>query len=301
MTWAFDKARPRGYAMHNNVKGGEEMNAMRAAVLQDLSCVGGVSSSIALPVLAAAGVHADLFPVAVYTSHTGFSGAKRFFQEELLPAAQEQCTALGLTFDLFLTGYLARADLAAQTASLIAATRSDRALLVTDPVMGDGGRLYSGLDGAYVRAVETLCAAADVILPNATEAALLLGRPYAEPADEQEAAALLRALADRFGCAVVLTGLDFGDGCVNVGVLEGERVEFFPQTRADIRLFGTGDLFASVLTAHLAHGKDVFAAAKAAGVFTAQCARDTALDPHRDPRLGVAYQQRLKELCTAFD
>lgn len=276
------------------------MNTMRAAILQDLSCVGGVSGSIALPVFAAAGVHADLFPVAVYTSHTGFAGAKRFFQQALLCEAAEQCKDLGLTFDLFLTGYLATADLAVQTAELIAATRSSDALVITDPVMGDGGRLYSGLDDGYVAAMEALCKAADVILPNATEAAFLLGRSYAEPANEKEATALLHALSEKFGGAVVLTGLSFSPNQISVGVLNGARVAFFEEPRADIRLFGTGDLFSSIFAAHLSLERDVFAAARAAGGFTARCARDTALDPDHDPRFGVAFQQRLGELCAAF-
>ena len=143
--------------------------------IHDLPGFGRAALSVIVPVLSALGVQAVALPTAVLSTHTGGLGTPaKLSNPGYGPAALDHYHRLGLQFDCIYSGYLAdgaQAHLVEQ-----AFTLWPNALKVVDPVMGDGGQMYRGLSADLVQAMQTLCARADVIVPNMTEAALLLDR-----------------------------------------------------------------------------------------------------------------------------
>ena len=148
--------------------------------IHDLSGAGRCSLAVILPVLAVMGVQPVALPTMLLSTHTGGLGAPaRLDCEAYGHAALAHYRELGLAFDCIYTGYLgseALVDLAAEAFRLW-----PDALKVVDPVMADGGRPYSGFAPSVIDKVRDLCRQASLILPNLTEARLLLGLDPALP------------------------------------------------------------------------------------------------------------------------
>lgn len=263
----------------------------RLGTVQDISCLGKCSITVALPVLAAMGIECALLPTALLSTHTGFPGnTYRDLTEELLPIARHW-RELGVELHGISTGYLANAA-QCQMAEEISALFPGAPLFV-DPVMGDHGRLYRGLSPELPRAMGRLCARAAVILPNLTEAALLTGRPYPEVREEARWGAVLEDLL-ALGCgSVVLTGLE-REGQIGVAVaIRGQAPTFRFAPRVPKTFHGTGDIFSAVTVGEFLRGAPLEEAAQSAADFVAACLR--AADPSREP-YGVPFEACLPML-----
>ena len=223
--------------------------------IHDLSGVGRCSLAVILPVLSVMGIQPVALPTVMLSTHTGGFGAPaRLDGCAYGEAALEHYRELGLSFDCIYTGYLggeAQAALAEKAFDLWPS-----AYKVVDPVMGDNGKAYSTVTPALVERIRSLCRAADLILPNATEAALLLGRPYAEPTGPEDAKALADAVQQALGCKnAVVTGMPIGRYLYCAGA--GEEAFACRQLHAERSFPGTGDLFGAVLISRLSMGKTV--------------------------------------------
>ena len=153
----------------------------RIVTMQDLSCIGKCSLTVALPVLSAMGLECAVLPTAVLSAHTAFEGF-RYEPLSLTPVA-DHWQQLGLQFDMIYTGYLggrAQVDQALDFFTRFPAMR------LVDPVMADHGALYAGLEPDFPAVLRTLCAQADLITPNITEACLLTGLEYRETHDDTD-------------------------------------------------------------------------------------------------------------------
>lgn len=266
--------------------------------IHDLPGFGRAGLSVIVPILSALGVQAVAVPTAVLSTHTGGLGAPaRMSSPGYGPAALAHYRRLGVRFDCIYSGYLSET-----TQALLVEQAMEYwpdALAVVDPVMGDNGRMYSGLPDEMPGALRALCARADLILPNLTEAALLLGEAPAAPdadaataaARAADAAARLTALCPRTlvtgvaaGRSILCAGADRQGGAYTV------RTPFLP------RLFhGTGDIFGAVLVGRLLQGNVPEAAAQAAAAFAGDCLRAT--PEGADERLGVWLESALPRLC----
>lgn len=249
----------------------------RVATMQALACYGRCSLTIALPVLSCAGVEACPMPTALLSAHTGFDGVAKTDLGPQMESIAAHWRAMELEFDLIYIGYLgssAKIDFAARFLDAFAGP--DTAVLV-DPVMGDNGRLYRGFDRAYADSLRALCARADVILPNLTEAALLLGEEYAENYDKEYVEGLLLRLADIGAGTAVLTGVRPSANEIGAAVFERavNRAHYAFSACVEGSFHGTGDLFASVLAGGLAKGLPVARAVRAAVEFTVRCIEHT--------------------------
>ena len=161
----------------------------RIVTMQDLSCIGKCSLTVALPVLSAMGLECAVLPTAVLSAHTAFEGF-RYEPLSLTPVA-DHWQQLGLQFDMIYTGYLggrAQVDQALDFFTRFPAMR------LVDPVMADHGALYAGLEPDFPAVLRTLCAQADLITPNITEACLLTGLEYRETHDDSYIRTLLERL-----------------------------------------------------------------------------------------------------------
>lgn len=276
-----------------------ENECKRAAAIHDLSGVGKCSLTVILPILSAAGIECAALPTAVLSTHTGGFGEVvcRDLTEDMLPIARHWRRE-HIGFDALYSGYLASYQQIGLVRETFGLLRGSRTLVMVDPVMGDDGRLYSLYTPEMARGMADLCACADIIVPNLTEAAILLGRDYRPRLTPEETEETLRALSRLGPRRVVLTGVHFREGelgaaCYDAGI---DRMEYEAGPAVPGRFHGTGDVFASVLLAGLLHGNSLAGAVRLAVSFTAESIRRTA-DAGTDPRFGVRFEPGLPGLA----
>ena len=250
----------------------------RIASIQDISCLGRCSLTVALPVISAMGVECAIVPTAVLSAHTAFPGFVSRDLSDQLPAIADHWRSQQVHFDALYTGYIASAPQVQQVMDFFDAVKSPDTLLIVDPAMADHGKLYSGFDGAFPAAMARLTARADVALPNITEACLLTGTPYREEVDEGFARELLRGVAALGAKKVILTGVSFApDKLGAMGYDSGAGTYFTclgPRNPASFH--GTGDIFAAVVTGGLMRGMTLEQAASLAVEFVLACIDATA-------------------------
>lgn len=254
--------------------------------------MGRCSLAVILPVLSVMGIQPVALPTVVLSTHTGGLGTPaRMDGAAYAREALEHYHTLGVEFDCIYTGYLGgeeQADLAEQAFGLWPAARK-----VVDPVMGDNGKAYSTVTPAFIDRMRALCRKADLILPNATEAALLLGQ---EPTEAVLDDAATQALADKLlqlTPNAVVTGLPLGKyiGCAGAG-----REQFVIKKLHIERSFpGTGDLYGAVLIGSLIQGNALSAAADNAAEFVSLAIQNTPAG--QDTRFGVWFEPLLPRLC----
>lgn len=254
--------------------------------IQDFSCVGRCSLTVALPVLSAMGIRTSALPTAVLSTHTAFPQPEIADLTGKLLDFSNHWRKNGISFDAVSVGYLADP----RQASIVGRILDDfNAFTVLDPVMGDNGKLYSRITPAHVDALRTLCAKADVVLPNLTEAAALTGLPYREKLDEAYLKDLTSGLLALGAKNAVITGLRRGENTIgfyasNGATYQGELIRK--------HFHGTGDLFAAVFLGSLMNGMDLTDAAKNAEQFVRRCIAGTKEStPH-----GVEFERFLKYL-----
>ena len=272
----------------------------RVAAIHDLAGFGRCSLTVILPVLAAMGVQGCPVPTAYLSTHTG--GFTNMVRRDLTGEVEgtiRHWAEVGAAFEGVYTGYLASPEQARLCALAVETLKTEGGIAVVDPVLGDGGKLYSSCGEALCSAMAELCCRADVITPNLTEAAMLLGEDYGNlSADGANALELARALSDGGRRSVVLTGASDGEGRVGAACWDREsgRGELVMARRVEGSFHGTGDLFAAVLTGALVKGAALADAARKAAEFVSACAAHTRMvdTPGRE---GVEFEPLLKMLC----
>lgn len=263
------------------------MAYQRILTIQDISCVGQCSLTVALPILSACGHETAALPTAVLSTHTGhFQGYTFRDLTDDIPGICAHWEREGLDFSAVYTGYLASARQIALVRDVIRSRLRPGGVLIVDPAMADDGRLYSGFGTDVVDAMRRLCAEADYILPNVTEAALLAGLPYPEQAgsaSEQIDCAYAERLAAGAAAhaeqTVLLTGVSFEPGKTGVFLWRDGKSRYYAHEKSPCGGYGTGDVFASAFTGTLLNGRTAERAARLAADYTARCAARTAQDP----------------------
>lgn len=271
----------------------------RIASIQDFSCIGSCSQTIALPVLSAMGVECVALPTALLSAHTAFDGFVSLDLTPQLPAIMAHWRAMHLRFDAVYTGYLASAEQVGLVGALLDGMDERPALTLIDPVMGDNGALYAGFSDAFPQTMRALCGRADVLTPNVTEACLLTETAYSPVQDAAQTRRLLERLLE-LGCrAAVLTGLRV-DGDMAVAALQRDGTGTLVRTSYIPEVFhGTGDLFASTCTGALVQGAPLERAVRLAADYVALTLRRTVQAPDRR-WYGVNFQETLPELMARW-
>jgi Pyridoxal/pyridoxine/pyridoxamine kinase len=271
----------------------------RVVTIQDVSCFGKCSITVALPIISAAGIELTPLPNIVLSTHTGgFVDIARRDMDSFICEAASQWESLGLEFDAIYIGYLGSGRQFEIVSDFISRFRRDNTIVVVDPVMGDGGKLYSGITRDFPQKMAELCSIADYIVPNITEAHLMLGK-------EQESfnngpgggVAMLDSLAAMGSKNVIITSIE--DGAGNIGAayrtMEG-KTGFSMMRRQDGNSFhGAGDTFASCVVAALMNGKTLEDAIDIAVKFTARAIAET-VKAGTDLRFGLRFEPSLPYL-----
>lgn len=248
----------------------------RILSVQDISCVGKCSMSVALPILSAFGHEVCILPTAVLSTHTGMKTKPAVHHlDSALPGFREHWERESVRFDIISTGYLGNIGAIDEVLSIADKLLAPGGILIVDPAMADHGKLYSGLDDAYAEAMYRLCVKADILLPNVTEAAMLAGIPYGEVTERYVSMLLQAQPCDR----VILTGIGYAPDETGAEIREGDIRYHYRHRRFPKNYHGTGDIFAACVTGAIASGKDLVSAARIAADFTAAAIETTWNDP----------------------
>ncbi len=275
----------------------------RIATIQDISCFGKCSLTVALPIISAMGVECCILPTTVLSTHTsGFTGyTVRDISDELLPIA-EHWKREGIDLDTIYTGYLANEEQIDLTKRFIDTVRGKDTRIFVDPAMADNGRLYPAFDAEFPKKMLELCTLADTVCPNITEACLLLGKEYRECGEYGED--YIRELIDGFVALgvsqVVITGVRLGDrhGAMAYSSESGEY-GYICSAHLPCSFHGTGDVFSATLCGALASGRDVYEATREAVDFTFACIEKTLPDRENHP-YGVKFEECLGLLTQKY-
>ena len=254
----------------------------RIITIQDISCVGKCSLTVALPVISSMGVEACVLPTAVLSNHTAFSGFTfRDLTQDIEPICQ-QWKKEKLHFDAIYTGYLGSFEQIDLMFKLISDFGGKDTLTIVDPCMADNGKLYSGFTTEFAAKMAELCGKADVIVPNLTEASYLLGIPYKESGyDKDYVEKLLKDLSATGAKKVVLKGVDFNKGKLGIATYDSitDDINWYFHEKMPERFHGTGDIFASVLTGAIMRNFPLDKACRLAADFVVESIKKTLEHP----------------------
>lgn len=272
----------------------------RVLTIQDISCVGQCSLTVALPIISACGVETCVLPSAVLSTHTG--GFKGFTFRDLtedMPSIEKHWIAEKIQFDGIYTGYLGSAKQIDYVKSIFKSCLTENGLKIVDPAMADNGKLYVGFDLAFVEKMKELCKEADMVLPNLTEACFLLGETYPETYDEAFIDSVLEKLSDLCnGATVILTGIGYEADKTGVVVYEKNVKKYYEHKKISKGCHGTGDIYASAFVGSLMQGKDAYESAKISADYTVACIEATQDDPAH--WYGARFETSLPKLIEAL-
>lgn len=275
------------------------MSYNRVLTIQDISCVGQCSLTVALPILSACGQETVILPSAVLSTHTGgFHGFTFRDLTDDIPDIQKHWQSEGIEFDAIYTGYLGSLKQIGYVENILSTMGKIDCIKIVDPAMADNGKLYSIFDDVYASAMASLCAKADIILPNMTEACLMTGIEYKEEYDEEYVKDVLYALRSKGMKTIVMTGVSYDSNTTGVLIYEGDEMLYYKHKKLEKSSHGTGDIFASAFVgAHLS-GKSLYEAAEIAANFVLSAMINTKDDSSH--WYGVKFEPVLKELVNAL-
>lgn len=270
----------------------QKYNYPRILTIQDISCFGQCSLTVALPIISACGIETCVLPSSVLSTHTsGFSGYTFRDLTDDMPAILDHWKKEKIFFDAIYTGYLGSERQIRYVLDIAADTLKKDGLLIVDPAMADNGSLYPGFDAEFVNNMKELCRKADFILPNLTEACLLTGIPYTTHYTESYVQELLSHLKDICPNTTILTGASYDTDTTGVIVYNNNHSEYYRHERLPVGCHGTGDVYSSVFVGALLRGATVYDAAKTAADFVVACIKATANDDAH--KYGVKFEPLL--------
>ena len=252
------------------------MNYKKVLTIQDVSCVGQCSLTVALPIISACGMETCILPSAILSTHTG--GFKGFTFRDLtddMPSIQKHWISEGIKFDAIYTGYLGSIKQVAYVKNILDTMGNENSIKIVDPAFADNGKLYSIFNDEYVNAMKTLIPSADVLIPNVSEACFLSNTEYKETYDEEYINLLFNKLANLGAKTIVLTGVSYTPETTGVAVYENGKVEYYQHEKISKGCHGTGDVYASAFTGALMNDFSVFDSAKIGADYTLQCIKNT--------------------------
>lgn len=271
------------------------MSYKKILTIQDISCVGQCSLTVALPILSACGMETCILPSAVLSTHTaGFKGFTFRDLTDDMPTIKAHWQKENIKFEAVYTGYLGSTKQIGYVKDIIADLTTENALTIVDPAMADNGKLYPAFDDEYVEAMKKLAFSADIILPNITEACFLTGCEFKETYDESYINGLVNALIDAGAKTIILTGVSYSSDKTGVVVVKNKIQQYYEHKKIAKGCHGTGDVYASAFVGALLNGKDDFSSAKIAADYTVLCIENTQNDSSH--WYGVKFETAIPQL-----
>ena len=244
----------------------------RIVTIQDISCFGRCSQTVAIPIISALGIETIPLPTAVLSTHTG-----EFKDYTFLPLCDEVKKITShwkkeqLKFDAIYIGYIGSKSQAEFLIDFIDDFADENTVVYLDPAMADNAELYSGLDDEYVDIIRRLCANADIISPNIYEAMLLVnGECHKDYTDEdvEYIEKSITALCPK----VIITGVHKNDEILTIGIdTTKNSKEIKKNKKIDGMFYGTGDIFSSVFIGCYIKGLGFYESISTADEFINEC------------------------------
>lgn len=270
----------------------------RVLTIQDISCLGKCSLTVALPIISACGSEAVILPTALLSTHTMFKNFTFKDLSDQIRPIMDHWLSEGVTFDAIYTGYLGTAEEIDLVKDLIAAFRTPETFVMVDPAMGDNGRLYTGFDESYAKKNATLCGIGDLIVPNITEACFMTDTEYRTQYDEAYVRDLLQKLAATGARIAALTGVSLSEGKTGVMGFDSRTGGYYlyQNDKVPASYHGAGDIYSSVAVGAIMAGKTWQEGLRIAADFTARTIEETLKDP-KEPWYGVDFETVIPELA----
>lgn len=268
----------------------------RLLTIQDISCVGQCSLTVALPVISACGIETSILPSSVLSNHTapGFSAWTFHDLTPEMPKILDQWLKEGIDFDAFYTGYVTASQIP-HILEIMDRVARPSAIRIVDPAMADNGKLYTGFADDFPKQMAELCKGADYILPNMTEASLLLGIPFVNDGYNRAYVENVCQGLQKLGAKnVILTGVSFNKETLGVACLYDGRMEYYFTERLETSMHGTGDVYSAAFAGALMRGKSPLDAASIAADFVVKAMRETLGD--KDHWYGVKFEKAIPYL-----
>lgn len=277
---------------------GDEFMNNKVLSIQDISCFGQCSTTVALPIVSACGVECAILPSAVLSTHTAGDFRKVGFTccdlDGEFPKIEDKWNQLGIKFGSIYTGYLGTTSMIKMVMHIMDSCLEKDGLRIVDPAMADGGQLYPAFNMEYVDEMKLLCGCADYIIPNISEGCFLTGMEYKEEYDETYVNNLCKKLS-ALGCKnIILTGVGYEAGKTGVVAFCDGEYKYFEHEKLSKSYHGTGDIYSSVFVGAKMRGLDTFEAAKLAANYTYGCIKDTISDESH--WYGVKFELSLAKL-----
>lgn len=272
-------------------------NYIRLLTIQDISCVGQCSLTVALPILSAFGIETCILPSAILSTHTaGFKGFtfKNFTEEfnNIISHWEKE----KIYFNAFYTGYLVGIEQINIIKDIFIKLGNKNALKIIDPVMGDNGILYPNFDMNFVTAMKSLCLTADIIIPNLTEACFLYDYKYEEKYNFDYIFKLIKKMKETGIKIIILKGISYTEDTTGVVVVEDDIIQYYKHRRLSKNYHGTGDIYSSVLVGAYLSGMKIYDAACAAADFVVDCIENTIEDSSH--WYGVKFEPLINKFIT---
>lgn len=272
----------------------------RILTIQDISCLGQCSITVALPIISACSHETCILPSAVLSTHTGgFSGYTVNDLSGNFPSIKEHWLKEGISFDAIYTGYLGSTQQIEYVSDIFDTLKRKDAKIIVDPAMADNGKLYWGFDDEYVKGMAYLCSKADIILPNITEACFLTGVEYKESYDKAYVDLLISKLSEICKGTIIITGVSYDDKEINVVIADNGEQTPYVHRKISKSFHGTGDIFSSAFVGAYMQGKSMFDAVQIASDYTVECIENTVDDESH--WYGTKFETALPSLIRMLD
>lgn len=270
------------------------INDKKIITIQDISCYGQCSSTVALPILSCFGYETIVLPSMILSTHTGgFKGFQIVDLSDKINLFLDHYQSLNLKFDVLYAAYLGTDKVVDIVHRANDFFLRENSLFVLDPVMGDNGKLYPQFNEDYVASIKTLVSKADIIIPNLTEACALTGIEYEDKYDEEYIKNVVLKLKDLGAKKIIITGVTYKSD--RLGVISYDKeMKYYEHERIEKGCHGTGDVFASTFLGSYLNNSDLYEASKIAADFVVKCIKNTIQD--KDHWYGVKFEPLLKDL-----
>ncbi len=273
------------------------MDYKRILTIQDISCVGQCSLTVALPIISACGQETCILPSAVLSTHTmGYSFPSIRDLTADVPVFQKHWQKENVLFDAIYTGYLGSTEVVAYVENILETMVVPGGKTIVDPAMADNGKLYPAFDDAYVQAMKGLVSKADVVIPNLTEACFLTGLSYQEQYDREYVMQVVEALHQLGARWVVLTGVGYEPGMTGVLISGEGTTDYYAHPKISKSYHGTGDVYASAFVGSWVGGRTMSEAVRIAADYTCKCIENTIDDS--DHWYGVKFETAIPYLIS---
>lgn len=221
-------------------------------LIGDFAGVGKVSFSVMTPILTKKNRTLNYLPTAVVSNSFDYGDAVVQELTEFMRNSTQMWQKHGFQFDLVTTGFIFSQEQVEIIQSLLT-SQKQKPYLIADPIMGDLGELYSGLTPDLVAGVRAMLPLADLIIPNLTEALLILGKESEyHHATEERVFKWIQELHELGAKSVLITSVALEGAFFIFGYSHQENRYFkVPYKMVPIHFGGTGDIFTSLMANEL--------------------------------------------------